>query len=63
MTEGAIVPSDAIIQDGAYGAICAYNNPSTVNGSMCTAWVLQMGNMDYRRRDVTNDWKKFKGVH
>ena len=40
---------------GTYGEICQYNNPSQYNGALCSGYVLKYGNMDYRRRDVSND--------
>ena len=41
---------------------CKYKDTSDFNGRCCTAWVLQMGNMDYRRRDISHDWNKFLGT-
>ena len=60
--DGSIRGSDTILEPNAYGETCKHGDTSDINGKNCTAWVLQMGNMDYRRRDITNDWKRFKGV-
>ena len=62
MRPTGVVGADTIINSSQYGDICKYNDTQETNGETCTAWVLQMGNMDYRRRDVTNDWKRFKGA-
>lgn len=39
------------------GYTCEFNGKSSGNGTGCTAWVLNMQNMDYLRRDISNDWK------
>ena len=36
---------------------CEFNGTSAGNGTGCTAWVLNMQNMDYLRRNISNDWK------
>ena len=38
--------------------VCLYNQYKNGNGVGCTAWVLAKGNMDYRRKDITNEWFK-----
>ena len=35
---------------------CTYNNTSDTNGVTCTGWVITKGNMDYLRRDISNEW-------
>ena len=45
-----------------YNVICVGEDTSDRNGSMCAIWAVEMGNMDYLRRDITEDWKKHKGI-
>ena len=40
---------------GGYGEYCQYNDPSRYNGVMCTGWIINNGNMDYLRRDVSGE--------
>ena len=35
---------------------CQYNSRQNVNGARCTRWVINKGNMDYLRRDISNEW-------
>ena len=42
---------------GANGYTCEYKGTSGGNGTGCTAWVLNKGNMDYLRRDISEEWK------
>ena len=35
---------------------CEYRNTSNLNGTRCTWWVINKGNMDYLRRDISNEW-------
>jgi len=37
------------------GWMCEFNNPSKYNGVYCTKWVIDHGNMDYLRRDISNE--------
>ena len=39
-----------------YGEYCKYNDKSNLNGITCTGWVINKGNMDYLRRDVSNEF-------
>lgn len=39
------------------GYTCTYKGKNSGNGTGCTAYVLKKGNMDYLRRDISNDWK------
>ena len=58
ITPTSINPKDGIPPARPqYGHICKYNNTSNVNGASCTAWVLVKENMDYRRRDITSEWR------
>ena len=52
---------DYILNPDEY-CLCTYKNTSDRNGSMCAIWAVEMGNMDYLRRDITEDWKKHKGI-
>ena len=40
---------------GKFGEYCKYNDPSVYNGVMCTGWIINNGNMDYLRRDVSGE--------
>ena len=42
---------------GSNGYTCEYQGTSSGNGTGCTAWVLNKGNMDYLRRDISDEWK------
>lgn len=42
---------------GENGYICKHKDSSSGNGIGCTAWVLYKENMDYLRRDISDDWK------
>ena len=55
-----VSPYDAILNPNEWH-MCKYNDKSDKNYA-CTAWAIEMGNMDYLRRDVTDDWKKHKGI-
>ena len=35
----------------------AYKLSVSGNGTGCTGWVLEKENMDYLRRDISEDWK------
>lgn len=35
---------------------CKYKGTNTQNGAACTIWVLRKGNMDYLRRDITEEF-------
>lgn len=37
--------------------VCYHNKTTAGNGVGCTAWVIQKGNMDYLRRDITKEWE------
>lgn len=43
-------------QGGDNGYTCKYKGTSNGNGTGCTAWVLNKGNMDYLRRDISAEW-------
>jgi prepilin-type N-terminal cleavage/methylation domain-containing protein len=43
---------------GTNGYTCKYKGTSSGNGTGCTAWVLEKGNMDYLRRDISKEWQK-----
>ena len=43
---------------GSNNYVCLYNQYEKGNGIGCTAWALANGNMDYRRKDITNEWFK-----
>jgi len=34
---------------------CLYGDTNKNNGILCTGWVIKHGNMDYLRRDISND--------
>ena len=58
ITKKAILPMGLKGWDGgSNGYTCEFNGTRTGNGTGCTAWVLNMQNMDYLRRDISNDWK------
>ena len=58
ITKKAILPMGLKGWNGAInGYTCEFNGTSLGNGTGCTAWVLNMQNMDYLRRDISNDWK------
>lgn len=56
ITKTGILPNDGKGIKDQYEEICEYNNSSNRNGMYCTAWVIYKGNMDYRRRDISNEW-------
>ncbi len=39
-----------------HGEFCKYNDKSNKNGVVCTGLVISKGNMDYLRRDVSNEF-------
>lgn len=55
-----IIPSYYKNPAPTYGEFCKYNDKSNKNGTMCTGWVIQRGNMDYLRRDVSSEMEEFK---
>lgn len=58
ITKKAILPMGLKGWNGGMnGHTCEFNGTSSGNGTGCTAWVLNMQNMDYLRRDISNDWK------
>lgn len=59
ITTKGIIPSTHATTDNKYGReICEYNNNSNLNGANCTKWVLEKGNLDYLRRDVSVQMSK-----
>ncbi|MCM1339004.1 MAG: hypothetical protein NC191_04980, partial [Muribaculaceae bacterium] len=54
-----ILPATSATEVNKYGKeICVYNNSSNLNGATCTKWVLTKGNLDYLRRDVSQEMSK-----
>ena len=47
------ISPEYVTATNGYGEFCKYNNSSRYNGAMCTGWVINNGNLDYLRRDVT----------
>lgn len=43
--------------NGYYNVKCKYNDTSNTNGPACAAWVIYKGNMDYLRRDISDELK------
>lgn len=39
------------------GYTCTHKGTNSGNGTGCTGWVLEKENMDYLRRDISEDWK------
>ena len=56
ITPNGIIPSGGKEYQSSSGEICEYNNSSNINGLVCTAWVILKGNMEYLRRDISNEW-------
>lgn len=56
ITKYGVIPSGGYNFKNFYGEICKYNDTSTKNGRACSGWVILQGNMDYLRRDISNDW-------
>lgn len=56
ITKWGVVPSGGPDYKSFYGSSCKYSDQSNTNGASCTAWVITNGNMDYLRRDISNDW-------
>jgi prepilin-type N-terminal cleavage/methylation domain-containing protein len=42
---------------GGNGYTCKYQATNSGNGTGCTAWVLEKGNMEYLHRDISDEWK------
>ncbi len=57
ITKGGIVPAGRVDYKSVYGSSCKFKDTSNKNGTACTAWVIANGNMDYRRRDISSEWK------
>lgn len=58
ITTKGILPMGFVGWDGGTnGYTCKHNGTSGGNGTGCTAWVLNKGNMDYLRRDISDEWK------
>jgi prepilin-type N-terminal cleavage/methylation domain-containing protein len=55
MKDGSINPTYSSTPLDSYGEFCKYNDTSNKNGVVCTGWVITHGNMDYLRRDVSNE--------
>ena len=58
ITPNVLIPIPSVFYKGtitSYGQTCKYNHYSNRNGEMCSGYVLQHGNMDYLRRDVSGD--------
>ena len=53
--DGILLPGEKDY-NSAYGSICKYKGTSSRNGLVCTYWVITKGNMDYRRRDISNEY-------
>ena len=46
-------------KDGKYGGhkdVCRISSTENNNGISCSLWVLKHNNMDYKYRDIYNDW-------
>ena len=41
---------------GVNGYTCEYKGTGGGNGTGCTAWVLNMQNMNYLRQDISAQW-------
>lgn len=54
--DNAIIPSQPSVKKNCQSWCCEYKNTSDTNGAKCTKWVLEKGNMDYLRRDISNEW-------
>ena len=57
VTKDGVFPAGTTDYKDANGAICKYKDTSKYNGVTCTGWVLNKENMDYLRRDISNEWK------
>ena len=55
ITKDGVLPSGGENYKSFYSEICKYNDTSNRNGRVCTAWVIAKGNMDYLRRDISNE--------
>ena len=55
-----LIPGDGMLKPNQWN-ICKYKD-NNFRSLDCAAWAIEMGNMDYLRRDVTEDWKKHKGI-
>ena len=49
-------PNNALAKYGRH--LCKYKDKSNLNGASCTKWVLEKGNLDYLRRDVSAQMSK-----
>lgn len=56
-TKGILPMGYAGWDGGSNHYTCEYNGTSGGNGTGCTAWVLNKGNMDYLRRDISSEWR------
>lgn len=55
ITKDGIYPAGLKGYKDMYGVICQYNNTSNTNGAVCSGWVITHENMDYLRRDISNE--------
>lgn len=59
---GFLITSNGVVPMGMKGwaavnnYTCTYKGTSNGNGTGCTAWVLIKNNMDYLRRDISDEW-------
>ncbi len=51
-----ILPSGGKDYKSPYNLKCKYQDTSNTNGEACAYWVIAKGNMDYRRRDISNQY-------
>ena len=55
ITKDGIYPAGLKDYRSPSGTICQYNNTSSTNGIACSGWVITHENMDYLRRDISNE--------
>ena len=55
ITKDGIYPAGLKGYRNPYGLICQYNNTNNTNGPTCSGWVIMHENMDYLRRDISNE--------
>ena len=56
LTTNGIIPPGGKDYKSGYNYKCKYQDTSNTNGEACTYWVIAKGNMDYRRRDISNEY-------
>ena len=51
-----IVPTGTKTKITSDGKQCTFKNTHARNGATCASYVFKKGNMDYLRRDISNEW-------